>query len=272
MPNNDFDVFISYSTKNKTIADALVAYLEQQEIGCWIAPRNIEGGLDYAEEIVDAISRIKVFVLIFSAQSSQSKHVPREIGVAAHFDKFIIPFRTDDTPLKGFFLYYLSTLQWIEAGSVIKKHFPEVEKAVRQHLRKKEPVIGTAIAPCSFGVVCNPLSMIADGLLYAIRSLSPRSKDPANALKQVRFAAEQGDPEAQNRLGICYTNGIGVRKAPEEAVKWFRKAAEQGFAKAQYDLGLCYERGFGVSKDPAEAEKWFLEAEKRMNRKTSDAG
>ena len=38
------DIFISHSSKNKPIADALVAALEKAGLGCWIAPRNIPTG------------------------------------------------------------------------------------------------------------------------------------------------------------------------------------------------------------------------------------
>ena len=62
---------------------------------------------------------------------------------------------------------------------------------------------------------------------------------------------------AQYNLGACYKNGIGVEKDPAEAVKWYRKAADQGIAKAQYNLGACYESGTGVERDPAEAARWF---------------
>jgi hypothetical protein len=36
-----FDVFISYSTKDKATADAACAALESAGIRCWIAPRDV---------------------------------------------------------------------------------------------------------------------------------------------------------------------------------------------------------------------------------------
>jgi hypothetical protein len=35
------DVFIRYSNKDKSAADSVCSILEQNEIRCWIAPRNI---------------------------------------------------------------------------------------------------------------------------------------------------------------------------------------------------------------------------------------
>ena len=48
------DVFISYSSRDKVIADAVCHFLEQGGIKCWIAPRDIAPGFDYADMIEDA--------------------------------------------------------------------------------------------------------------------------------------------------------------------------------------------------------------------------
>ena len=84
-----------------------------------------------------------------------------------------------------------------------------------------------------------------------------RSKDPVEAVKWYRKAAEQGDAVAQYELGDCYATGDGVSKNTVEAVKWWRKAAEQGEDLAQVSLGCCYARGEGVAKDEVEALAWF---------------
>lgn len=58
------DAFISYSTKDKTIADAVCAKLEESSIRAWISPRDVPAGSNFAESIVEAINICKVFVLI----------------------------------------------------------------------------------------------------------------------------------------------------------------------------------------------------------------
>jgi hypothetical protein len=40
-------VFISYSSKDKAIADTICQWLESAGIPCWMAPRNIEFGSDW---------------------------------------------------------------------------------------------------------------------------------------------------------------------------------------------------------------------------------
>jgi TPR repeat protein len=80
------------------------------------------------------------------------------------------------------------------------------------------------------------------------------------ALKWWRKAAVQNDALAQCSLGICYYLGQGLDKNYAEAVKWYRKAAEQNNPEAQYSLGVCYGEGQGVAKDNAEAIKWYRRA------------
>jgi hypothetical protein len=46
------DVFICHSSKDRTIANAICSKLEQNRIRCWIAPRDVIAGTDYAESIV----------------------------------------------------------------------------------------------------------------------------------------------------------------------------------------------------------------------------
>ncbi len=73
-------------------------------------------------------------------------------------------------------------------------------------------------------------------------------------------AAEQGDANAQDKLGIMYAAGMGVKKDYKTALAWFNKGAEQGYAEAQYNVGVSYERGLGVKKDYVQAVTWYRKA------------
>ena len=77
-----------------------------------------------------------------------------------------------------------------------------------------------------------------------------------DAIEWYRKAAEQGDVDAQNKLGHCYYNGNGVSQSYVEAAKWYRKAAEQGDVNAQFNLGCCYYRVEAFE----EATKWYRKA------------
>jgi TPR repeat protein len=85
-------------------------------------------------------------------------------------------------------------------------------------------------------------------------------RDYGEAAKRYRKAADQGDASAQNNLGMCYARGEGVSQDYAEAVTWYRKAADQGDASAQTNLGFCCDIGQGVQQDYAEAVKWYRRA------------
>ena len=92
-----------------------------------------------------------------------------------------------------------------------------------------------------------------------------KSVDYTKAMKYCRIAAERGNADAMNDIGVMYEKGQGVTKDYAEALKWFRKAAEQGHANGQNNLGFMYEMGYGVTKDYEEAVKWYRKAAEQGN-------
>lgn len=97
---NDY-VFISYSSLDKPIADAVVARLESSNIRCWIAPRDILPGNSWAKAIIDGIDGCRIVVIIFSTHSNSSDHVMNEIERAVSEGKIIIPMRIEDIKPSG---------------------------------------------------------------------------------------------------------------------------------------------------------------------------
>jgi TPR repeat protein len=58
-------------------------------------------------------------------------------------------------------------------------------------------------------------------------------------------AAEQGDPDAQCNLGMCFHNGRGVERNDKAAFAWYGKAAMQGHRDAQFQLAELWANGAG---------------------------
>ena len=85
-------------------------------------------------------------------------------------------------------------------------------------------------------------------------------RDYKKAVYWYQKAAEQGNAEAQVRLGEMYYWGQGVARDYKKAKYWFQKAAEQGNAIAQYYLGKMYHYGFGVAQDHKKAKYWYQKA------------
>lgn len=108
--------FISYSSKDKNIADNLCAKLERRRIKVWYAPRNVDG--PYAESIVQAIDSSDYFIVILSENSIQSQHVLSEVDLAfqnlPNKIKFK-PLKIDSAMFTPSFKYYLSRQHWMDA-------------------------------------------------------------------------------------------------------------------------------------------------------------
>ena len=95
---------------------------------------------------------------------------------------------------------------------------------------------------------------------YANAQAAYKRGDYKAAFDSMTEAAEEGNADAQYRLGLMYANGRGVAKDEKTAVLWYAKAAEQGNAPAQYNLGVRYANGQGVAKDENTALLWYGKA------------
>ena len=111
------DVFISYSHRDKAVADAMCFALEENGIRCWYAPRDVAPGKTWADAIVEAITASRVLVLIFTDFSNKSDQVVREIDQAVQNGVPIIPFKLTETAPQGGLSYYLSTVHWLDSMS-----------------------------------------------------------------------------------------------------------------------------------------------------------
>ncbi|MFO0814710.1 MAG: SUMF1/EgtB/PvdO family nonheme iron enzyme [Gemmatales bacterium] len=109
------DVFISYSSADKSVADAVCAALEQQKIRCWIAPRDVLAGTTWGDSIVRAIGDSKAMVLIFSGRANESVQIKREVERAVHKAIPILPFRIENVLPSGDLEYFLSLPHWLDA-------------------------------------------------------------------------------------------------------------------------------------------------------------
>ena len=119
------------------------------------------------------------------------------------------------------------------------------------------------------------------------------AEDYKTALQEFLPLAEQGNAEAQYKLGGMYLFGEGVPQDNDKANDWFRASAYGGFATAQelfgtslyirgmyreafrlrrlalpqgdydlyYDMGKHYQEGKGVLQDYRMAYMWFDIAE-----------
>jgi uncharacterized RDD family membrane protein YckC len=142
------DVFISFAVEDETTAETVCATLEASEIRCWIAPRDVLPGADYAQSIVEAITQSRVMVLVFSSRSNQSPHVRREVERAVSRGIPILPFRIEDVPLSPSLEYFIGTVHWLDALTPpLDKHLQHLAETMRLLLSRTEKPGGAAVVP-----------------------------------------------------------------------------------------------------------------------------
>lgn len=144
------DVFVSYSQPDRDCALQLVAHLESQGIGVWVAPRDISPAADWAEEIIAAISTARLMVLVFSAHCNASPQVRREVERAVHREIPILPFRIEDVLPARSLEYFLSTPHWLDAFPPPREpHYARLSTHIASLLSSSAPVSASVSAPVS---------------------------------------------------------------------------------------------------------------------------
>ncbi|MDH3508774.1 MAG: TIR domain-containing protein, partial [Gammaproteobacteria bacterium] len=138
------DVFVSYASRDRDIARKVCAALEAAGVPCWIAPRNIPFGADYASSLIEAIGKSHVVVSIFSSNANRSSHVRREIERAASKDKSIIVFRCEQVPFSPALEYFLSDAQWLDAAESLDERIRELCERIPSIVREAKTRTGYA--------------------------------------------------------------------------------------------------------------------------------
>ncbi len=155
------------------------------------------------------------------------------------------------------------------------------ESGMRQKLSFTVWIV-TVLAPVVLVMGCDPLGPAPIEKRHEEDTVKPESVLPPHAvekpnteLETLMKSAEEGDAEAQNKLGLMYRSGDGIEMNGLEAIKWFRNAAEQGYIEAQCNMGIMYDSattdmagnpiGTGIEPNTAEARKWFEMAAEQGN-------
>ncbi len=110
-------VFVSYASADREVADQARDHLQANGVACWMAPHDIVGGSDWASAIVEAIDSSRALLLVLSERSNRSAEVKREVGRASHRGIPIVPFFIEQVTLSKHMEYYLATTHWLGADS-----------------------------------------------------------------------------------------------------------------------------------------------------------
>ena len=203
------EVFISHSSLDKPVADAVCAALEETTIRCWLAPRDVQPGRSFAGEITRAIQHSKVMVLIFSAHSNTSEQILREVQLAANSHLHIVQFRIENVLPNEDLEYYLSAPHWLDALT------PPLENNIR---RLRSSVKALLEMTCE------------EGAKRAVTPLASSMHSRAERNHQSGVATDEGDgvpvkssQTMQSQPAIPPVASISAIAGPKEPSVWRRK-------------------------------------------------
>jgi TPR repeat protein len=127
--------------------------------------------------------------------------------------------------------------------------------------------------PASFAVIAASALLAASGVQAAGQAptratvaywdarhpaaLSTMGDISGNVLQSLLAAAEGGNVEAMNLLGVLYILGVQVPGNYSKALHWFQQAIDGGSVSAMHNLAQMYLYGVGVPRDFANAFHWF---------------
>jgi TolB-like protein len=220
------DVFVSYASQDAAVANSIVESLEQHGLKCWVAPRDVKPGAQYADAIVRAINEARAVVLVMSGSGVASPHVGKEIERGSSKRKPIIAFRIDAAPLNHALEYFLSESQWIDVPALgIQAALARLKEAVG-HESSNSPQAGPAVAIVSDKSIAilpfmdmsekKDQEYFADGMAEEIIDLLvkiPELKVTART-SSFQFKGQTRDLRTiASRLGVAYVLEGSVRKS-----------------------------------------------------------
>lgn len=107
-------LFVSHASDDAETVQAIVGYLERNNVACWISSRDIPPSAIYAEAITQGVRDAAACAVIVSRSANESDAMKRELELASHFKKRFIPIRIDATEPGPGLDYYLRNTQWID--------------------------------------------------------------------------------------------------------------------------------------------------------------
>ncbi|MFR9513368.1 MAG: toll/interleukin-1 receptor domain-containing protein [Rikenellaceae bacterium] len=135
-----YDVFISYSSKDQKVVEALSHYLESCNIRCFVAYRDIPKGIVWAAAITAAIESSQMMLVVFSENFNNSDQVDREIEMCSEEKKPILTYRIADANFKGAKKYYLKNINWIDAFPNPEINFGELQSSIKKLICINKPI------------------------------------------------------------------------------------------------------------------------------------
>jgi AraC-like DNA-binding protein len=147
-------IFISYSHQDREFVQRLTADMEKEGIGVWLDEKEILVGDSISQKVEQGISVCKLFCLVISSNSAQSRWVEREYRTAlneqltAKRSKLILPLLIEDIQPPDL----IKDIKYAEFINGYHIGFEQLLKAIKATLNSRktfEPIISENIVVLS---------------------------------------------------------------------------------------------------------------------------
>ncbi len=130
-------IFLSHSSTNYKVAQKVCNLIEECGWKCFLAPRDIRTGHEYAEQILEGIERSDVLLLILSKEANTSPHVLREVERAVSKKIPIIVYKLEEVELSKSMEYFLMSHQWVSSQPGV--NYAEIINCLAEFDNTEEP-------------------------------------------------------------------------------------------------------------------------------------
>lgn len=251
------DVFISYVTPDREIAETVMNYLEDNGHSCFFAPRDMPGGKLYSRELVQAMKNCTLQLFLHSEHANErEKNVLAELDIAWRNDIPCLFVKLDDSEPNDDISYYITSRHTISCyPDEFSTYLPLIEDSVKNLLPEEEQIEEKSdddVVPTTVfrydpnnGRMINP----ADGE----RNVSFRTDTFINMMGGIyeKVAAISGEASAQeiffhsgyeggknfaNRINSKWGDGFSVEEIKKKIKKWCAFDSAVGWGKFEADI------------------------------------
>lgn len=256
-----YDIFISYSTKDKERVQRTVSELRNKGYRIWIDEEGISSGEQFKKAIVEGLSNSRIMLFFSSLHSNNSEWTEKEIGYADRHKKRIIPIRLDGSAYNTSVDFDLGNYDYVDFSTV-----PKMAREKDKLYSSLEGYLGKKDAEERHTDVNKKILSLAEQ--YRKGDGVPR--DCSFAASLYRKAADQGSATAQCNLATLYYFGTGVKKDLNLSASLYKMAATGGSSLAKYKLGKMHFDGIAVGHNMSQAIILFQEAARNGCRQAID--
>lgn len=146
----NFNIFISYSTKDIANVRQLEKLILNTGVELFVADHSLLPGEKISENIINAIEKCDLFILLWSKNAKTSEWVSQEIGHANAMDKFILPLVIGkNLALPGF----IRDLKYLPIDENNEKCYEQVREVVLMQFQQKAKKSDQKFALMAIGAI-----------------------------------------------------------------------------------------------------------------------